>query len=104
MHQVLGILAICGLWMFGFDLIERALDVFDALTPPKHFILQRLEYFNSKEKTSCHSSQLQKKWDSLKARSLGLRAPEKRLLKPYSPSTSRRPFTTPRRSRGLAQK
>jgi hypothetical protein len=51
MHQVLGILAICGLWMFGFDLIERALDVFDALTRPKHFILQRVQYFNSKEKT-----------------------------------------------------
>ena len=49
-HMILGAIAICGLWLFGFDLVERALDVFDALSRPKHFILQRVEHFNRKDK------------------------------------------------------
>ncbi len=50
MHLLLGLIAICGLWLFGIDVMEKSLDILDDLIRPRHFIVKRVAYFNQKEK------------------------------------------------------
>lgn len=50
LRELLGIIAIFGIWLFGEDLLERLFHIVDEIPTPTHFILRRVQYFNHKEK------------------------------------------------------